>query len=600
MTLTLPHRADVAPEYTWSLTDLYATPTDWETAYTAMQHDIQQIEPFRGRLGESPAVLLNMFQTWERLGMLMYRLVIYARLDSDTDTTNQTRTERLNRVLGLATRYFAATSFIEPELLELEPATLTSMVAAAPGLQTYTHFLDDVQRRREHVRSAEIEAIVAQAGQPLGTPWNAYQVLTDGEIIFRPAHDSSGQAHEVAQGTIDALLLDADRTLRKSAWEAYADGFLQVKNTQAALLAGNVQSNIFYARVHNFATARQAALFANNIPVAVFDNLIDACNRHLPIWHRYWHIRRRALGLEKLEVCDIFAPLASAETPVPYQQAVDWICAGLQPLGDAYVQVSRAGMTSGRWVDIYPNRGKRNGAYSNGAYGVHPYILMSYTDNLESMSTLAHELGHALHSYLSNEHQTFLNAGYTIFAAEVASNFNQAMVRAYLLRENDDPAFQIGVIEEAMRNFHRYLFLMPILAQFERTIHERVEHGEALTADGLGALLVGLFNRSYGDAFAIDAERVGITWAQFVHMYMNFYVYQYASGIAAANALADRVLAGEEGIVERYLTFLQAGGSRYPLDALAAAGIDMTSPEPIDRAFAVLEGFVNRLDELTR
>jgi oligoendopeptidase F len=410
--------------------------------------------------------------------------------------------------------------------------------------------------------------------------------------------DSSGQQHQVARGTIEELLNSPDRTLRKAAWNAHADGFLAVRNTMAALIAGNIQASVFRARVRGYPGACEAALSASNIPFEVYNNVLDACNRHLPIWHRYWDIRRRALGLERLEGCDVFAPLVEQQPDVSYDQAVEWICAGMQPLGDDYVQTARVGLLEERWVDIYPNIGKRSGAYSSGTYDTHPFILMNYSSGLESMSTLAHELGHSMHSHYTRTHQPYVYSDYTLFVAEVASNFNQALVRDYMLRQHPEREFQIAIIEEAMRNFHRYLFLMPILARFELHIHRQVEQNQALTADEMSAHLAQLFQRGYGDAMLLDAAREGIAWAQFPHMFVNFYVYQYASGIAAANALADQVLAGDADATTRYLQFLQAGSSLYPLDALNLAGIDMTSPALMDRAFKVLEGFVERLDQL--
>jgi oligoendopeptidase F len=276
------------------------------------------------------------------------------------------------------------------------------------------------------------------------------------------------------------------------------------------------------------------------------------------------------------------------------------ICAGMQPLGDDYVQPMRRGLLEERWVDVYPNKGKRSGAYSSGFYGTNPFILMSYNDNLSDVSTLAHELGHSMHSYFSRKTQPIVYSGYSMFVAETASNFNQAMVRAHLLATRDDPQFQIAIIEEAMANFHRYFFLMPILARFEREIHDRVERGEALTADAMTSLTAGLFREGYGPEVEIDEPRVGITWAQFpTHMYLNFYVYQYATGISAANALAQRVLQQGPQAAEDYKSFLKAGSSLYPLEALKLAGVDMTSPEPVERAFSVLENFVDRLDKLT-
>ncbi len=598
MTATLPARAAVPQSSTWDVASMFASPADWEAAYRALDQQIPALSQQQGQLTQSAAALLQWFELSERLEQMLRALYVYAHLQFDTETINQEHAARLGQAQSMRARFAAATAFARPELLAMDAALIDRFMRDEPALQIYRHFFDDLQRQRAHTRSTEIEEVLAQASAPLNTPYNTYQILSDGELAFGSVAGTDGQQQQVAQGTIDDLLRSPDRALRRAAWNAYADGFLRVKNTMAALMAGNVQTSVFSARVRRYASAREAALSVGNIPVAVYDTVIDACNRHLPIWHRYWDIRRRALGLEQMEPCDIFAPLTSEPPDVSYDQAVEWIASGMAPLGADYVRVARAGLTSERWVDIYPNQAKRGGAYSSGTYGSHPFILMSYSSGLDSLSTLAHELGHSMHSYLSWSSQPFIYSDYTIFVAEVASNFNQALTRAYLLEQNSERNFQIAVLEEAMRNFHRYLFLMPILAQFELHMHEQVEQNRALTADAMSAYLVELLKRGYGPAVAVDEAREGITWAQFPHMYANFYVYQYASGIAAANALADRVLAGEPNAAEQYLQFLKAGGSLYPLDALKLAGIDLTSPEPMDRAFGVLAGFVERLDQL--
>ena len=390
-----------------------------------------------------------------------------------------------------------------------------------------------------------------------------------------------------------------DREVRRTAWENYADAHLAFKNTMANNLAAGIKQDVLRARVRRYDSSLEAALFPDNIPLAVFHNLIDVFKRNLPTWHRYWRLRRKALGVETLHEWDIKAPLASGKVNVPYSQAVDWICEGMAPLGEEYVAVLRRGCLQERWVDIYPNKGKRLGAFSYGGPGTHPFIMMSYNDDLFSASTLAHELGHSLHSYLSWQTQPLIYARYTLFAAEVASNFNQAMVRDYLLRTQPDRDFQIGVIEEAMSNFHRYFFIMPTLARFELELHERAERGQPLTADSFNGLMADLFAEGYGSDLEMDRLRTGSTWAQFsTHLYSNFYVYQYATGIAGAHALARGILDKKEGAVDRYLGFLQAGGSRYPLDALAAAGVDLRSPEPVEIAFGILAEYVERLEKL--
>jgi oligoendopeptidase F len=355
---------------------------------------------------------------------------------------------------------------------------------------------------------------------------------------------------------------------------------------------------VFFMRARGYESTLAGSLFENNVPVAVFHNLIDTFRQNVPTWHRYWAVRRKALGVDRLHPYDIWAPLTANQPKVPYPQAVDWICEGLAPLGEDYVAAVRRGCLDDRWVDVYPNQGKTDGAFSSGAPETFPFILMSYNDTLFSLSTLAHELGHSMHSLLTWRSQPFIYSNYSLFVAEVASNFNQAMVRGYLLDHQLDRDFQLALIEEAMANFHRYFFIMPTLARFELDAHQRVERGQGLTASDLNSLMADLFSEGYGAEMQVDRDRVGITWATFGHLYADYYVYQYATGIAGAHALARPILAGQPGAAEKYRKFLSAGSSLYPLDALQLAGVDLASPAAVEEAFAVLAGMVDRLEQL--
>jgi oligoendopeptidase F len=434
---------------------------------------------------------------------------------------------------------------------------------------------------------------------PFGMAGNTYQVLQGADMKFPPAVGSDGQPHDLTQGTISKLLNSQDRAVRRSAWENYADQYLALKQSMASNLALSLKQDVFMAQARRYATALEAALDQHNIPVAVFHNLIDTYKKNLPTWHKYWRIRRKALGVDTLHPYDIWAPIARDEHHVPYAQAVDWISEGMKPLGDEYVQTLRRGCLEERWVDIYPNKGKTQGAFSYGSPGTHPFIMMNYNNDLSSMSTLAHELGHSMHSYLSWKTQPLTYWYYSLFAAEVASNFNQAMVRAHLLQHHTDPQFQIALIEEAMYNFHRYFFIMPTLARFEYETHSRIERGAALTADDLINLMADLFSEGYGDEMHVDRQRVGITWAQFGHLYQGYYVFQYATGISGAHALAERVLAGVPNAPQQYLGFLSAGSSKYPIDALKGAGVDLSTPEAVEKTFEVLARYVDKLEALT-
>jgi oligoendopeptidase F len=339
-----------------------------------------------------------------------------------------------------------------------------------------------------------------------------------------------------------------------------------------------------------------ASLIDLNIPTEVFHNLINTFKKNLPVWHRYFELRRKVLGLKEIAYYDMWAPLTKKKVKVPYEKAVDLICEGLAPMGREYVKTVRRGCLEERWVDVYPNQGKQNGAFSWGTHGTHPFIMMSYTDEMISLSTLAHELGHSMHSYLTWKHQPLAYADYSLFVAEVASNFHQALVRGHLLKTVPDRHFQIALLEEAMSNFFRYFFQMPILARFELETHQRVERGEALTADAMIDLMVDLFAEGFGPRFKMDRARVGMTWATFGHLFADYYVYSYATGISGAQALSARVLRGEKNVVQDYLDFLKAGASDYPLAVLKRAGVDLASPKPVEETFAVIEGYIGRLE----
>ncbi|HJZ50546.1 MAG TPA: oligoendopeptidase F [Roseiflexaceae bacterium] len=599
MSKTVPSRDKIPVEYTWDTESVYGSHAAWEAELARVAAQLPELAAFQGHLGDSPARLAEWLDTADRLMNAVARLFFYASMFHNVDTADQAALADNDRAIAIYTRAIAATSFAEPELLAIGFDTLRRWMEQEPRLAIYAHYLDQLERRQTHVRSAEVEELLGQARDPFSGASGIHGILTDADLRFAPAHTATGDSIELAQGNVVALLTSPDREVRRTAWESYADAHLAMQNTMAACLATGVKQDVFIARARRYPSSLEASLSANNIPVEVFHNLIATYRRNLPTWHRYWDLRRRALGLDKLYAYDVKAPLTDKMPDVPFAQSIDWICAGMQPLGDEYVTVMRRGLTEQRWVDVYPNRGKRMGAYSHGVQGTHPYILMSYNDDIFSMSTLAHELGHSMHSYLTWQTQPLVYGDYSLFVAEVASNFNQAMVRAHLLDTYSDRDFQIAVIEEAMSNFHRYFFVMPTLARFELEIHERVERGEALTADSMTALMADLFQEGYGDEVQVDRARIGSTWCQFsTHLYSNFYVFQYATGIAAANALAADILGGKAGAAESYLAFLKSGGSLYPLDALKLAGVDMTTPAPVDRAFGVLANYVDRLEGL--
>jgi oligoendopeptidase F len=598
MSPQLPKRSEVNPADTWDMSSVYPSDEAWKEEIAYLNRQLPLLKSYAGRLGEGPVVLADWFAASEDAATRLGKVQIYASGFREVDTADHQAAARYDSAQNVTTLVATALSFAEPELLAIGVDRLRDWLGLEPRLAHYAHYLEVLAQRASHIRSPEVEEVLSLAGAPLAAARDTHGILSDADLTFRPALSQDGVEHTVAQGTIDALLLNPDRTLRRNAWESYADGSLNLQNTMANCMATGVKQDVFTARARRYDSALQSALAETFIPEEVYRNALDTFRRNIPVWHRYWRLRQRVLGEEKLAVYDIAAPLAKSPR-VPFNQAVEWIAAGLAPLGQDYVRTLVRGVREQRWVDIYPNQGKSSGAFSTGKPGTFPFLLLNYTDDVDSLSALTHELGHSMHSYLAAHNQPFVYGDYGIFVAEVASNLNQALVRDYLLRTQPERDLQIALCQEALGNLHRYLFLMPTLARFELETHELTERGEALTAGVMDSLLAKLFGEGYGGLVEMDAERIGITWAQFPHhLYANFYVYQYSTGIAAAQALARGILAGTPGAAENYLAFLSAGSSLYPLDALRLAGVDMRQPEPMDAAYRYLEQVITRLEEL--
>ncbi len=596
-TAVLP-RAEVPVEETWALETIFASNNAWDDAFAASGEPLRTLQAFRGRIAESATTLLAALRAADDLTEAVSKVLVYALLRRAEDATNTTSGEMADRAIGLASRAQAAASFLAPEIADLSNETIADWIAQEPGLEPYRHALRRIARERDHIRSVEVEELLAHAGQMAAASEITQSVLEDGELPLGQITDESGQTVRLAQGNLQRFLDSTNRRVRQEAWEQSADAYLAFRNTFGATLAGAVKRDVFYARARGYDSSLHAALAGDNIPLAVFHNLLDTVWKHFPVWHRYFNVRRRLLGLPEGELhgYDLEAPLAG-ELHFPWEQGVETILASLAPLGPEYVGEVRRGMAE-RWTDRCANVGKGGGAFSGGTFGTEPFISMTWQDNLTSVSTLAHEIGHSMHSLLTWRHQPVTYARYGMSAAETASNLNQALMGAHLLAERQDRDWTIAVIEERMANFMRYLFTMPILARFELAAHDRVEAGEALSADWMSRTLLGFYREGYGPEVVIDSARMGITWARFSHLFMNFYVFQYGIGIAAAGALADAILTEGEPARERYLTFLRAGGSVDPIVALRDAGIDMSSPEPIERAFALMSRYVDQLEEL--
>ncbi|HRQ23935.1 MAG TPA: oligoendopeptidase F [Anaerolineales bacterium] len=600
MPQTIPPRSKVNKKYTWNAESVFKSPKQWETALKAVLADVPKVKKFEGKLGQSPASLLKGTQAIEDLLRRAYTVYMYAQFSYAVDATNQASAAMVGKAQGMFGQVFAAVSFLNPELLKIGKKKLDSWMKKEKKLAVYRQEIDNLFRQQAHVRSAEVEEVLGMLAEPFEGPSTSTSMLVNADFKFAPAMDGKGKKIEVTQSNFYSTLLEhSDRKVRQTAFNNYHDKHVEFKNTLATNLATSISANVFNMRARRFNSTLSASLFNTNVPESVFHNLINTFKKKLPVWHRYFELRRKALGLKQIEYFDMWAPIAKKKVNIPFEKAVDYISESLEPLGREYVDALRRGCLRDRWVDSTPNIGKVNGAFSYGTTQTHPFIMMSYTNDIGSMSTLAHELGHSMHSYLTWKNQPFVYSSYSLFVAEVASNFNQAMMRGHLLKTIKDKNILIALIEEAVGgNFFRYFFQMPTLARFELETHQRAERGEPLTADSMQNLMADLFTEGFGPKVKIDRPRVGMVWSTFQHLFADYYVYQYATGISGAHALSGRILRGEPNAAEDYLGFLKAGSSDYALNVLKKAGVNLTTPKAVEETFAVMESYIDRLEEL--
>ncbi|HEY8449177.1 MAG TPA: oligoendopeptidase F [Bacillota bacterium] len=593
----LPGRDEIAERYRWRLTDIFADEQAWEEAFARVEALLHQADAFRGQVTASAEQLLGCLRWLEAIGQEIARVYTYAMLRHDEDTTHAGHQALFDRAQRLQVRVAEATAFVRPEILAAPAAQIRGYLEQHPQLRLYEHYLDDILRQKDHVLSVELEAVLAQAGEVAEVPHKVFTMLNDADLRFPVITDEDGSPIELTKARYPMLLQRRSRRVRREAFEALTQTYHGVRHTLAAALDGAVKVNLFHARVRRYPSALAAALHDEGIDPAVYDNLIRTTRAHLAPLHRYHALRRRWLGLDALEAYDLHVPL-TPEVPfeVSYEEACGMVEEALAPLGPEYVAVLRRAFNE-RWIDVHENRGKRAGAYSTGgAYGVHPYVLLNWQNDLDSLFTLAHELGHALHSYFSQRHQPYIYAGYKIFVAEVASTVNEGLLVHHLLRVLPDGDRRRRVLNHYLDDFRGTLYTQVLFAEFEQRIHERAAAGEPLTADALSELYRQLCAEYWGPDVHVD-ERVGVLWSRIPHFYYGFYVYKYATGFSAATALVDRILAEGDAAVARYLEFLKSGGSDYPLNLLERAGVDLRSPEPIARA---LRRFDQLIDEFER
>lgn len=591
-------RSDVPQEQRWNDKSVFENREAWQAEFEALNEKLPELGQFKGKLSDGADALADYWELEGKLRRRLMKLASYVGMSSSVDSNDGEAKSMRGQIGGMFGTYNMNTSFSTPELIAIGEESLLQQVKGNARLQQYERVITETFRQQAYTRSAEVEGVMGMLGEPFDGTQNTYGELSNTDLQFEDAIGSDGKKSPLNQSSIDMVKGSTDREVRRTGWQNYNKGYLQFKNTFAATYLTSVKQSTMQMRVRGYDSVLHMMLDPFNLPVEVFHNLIDTSKKNLPTWHRYWEAKRKILGVDEMHEYDIWAPLTQKEPEVSYGQAVQWIADGMKPLGDDYVNAMTKGCLEENWVDWSVNNGKRQGAFSNGSYDTHPFIMMSFDNGLGGMSTLAHELGHSMHSYYSRKTQPEIYAGYSMFAAETASNFNQAMTRAYLFEQNDDRDFQLALIQEAMDNFHRYFFIMPTLARFELEVHQRQAEGKPMTADTLIEIMNEYFSEGYGDALSHDSDITGITWATFPHLYLPYYTFQYATGISAAHALADKVRPGNPDNVSSYLKFLNAGGSLDPLDALNMAGVDMLSPEAIEKTFEVLSQLVDRLESL--
>lgn len=591
-------REEIPEEDKWAIEDLYASDDLWERELATIAADREYLAAFDGKLGSDGQTLFEYLERMEQVNVKAERLGNYCMRRADEDTRNPVYQAMSGKFMSVMVELGAACSFDTPQIMAISEETLDGFYSACPALERYRRYLTNLRRRRAHTLSAAEEKLLAAAGEMAQAPDTIFGALTDADMKFPDAVDAEGNTHPLTQGTFVSLEESPDRVLRRSAYEALYDTLSDYSNTAAAILNAQNKQLKFFADARKYGSALEASLDATNVPVAVYDNLIEAVHQNLDKMHRYVSLRKRLLGVDELHFYDVYTPLLpGVDKRIPYDQAKKTVYDALYPLGEDYRAILKEGLEN-RWVDVYQNVGKRSGAYSAGA-AVHPYVLLNYTGTLDSQFTLAHEMGHALHSYLSNQHQNPIDADYVIFVAEVASTCNEALLMEYLLGKTTDKQERAYLINHFLEQFKGTIYRQTMFAEFERSIGRMTAQGQTLTAEVLSGEYKRLNELYFGPDMVVD-DRIAVEWARIPHFYYNYYVFQYATGYSAAIALSRRILKEGEPAVKDYLNFLSGGCSKSPIDLLKGAGVDMTSPEPVNQALQLFGQLLDEMEALTR
>ena len=594
-TKKIPARADVPEKDKWAIHDLFASDDDWRAALAKAKEFLPRITAYRGRLAESGETLLSFFRLDDEISLAFDALVHYAQRRSDEDTRAAAYQEMVSQVTRFAVEIQSAAAFETPELLAISDAEMDRLYAEAPALELYRLNIDRIRRRREHVLSDKEEAILAAAGEMAASPDDIYSMLNDADLKFPDAVDKDGSAHPVTHGTFIPLMQSYDRVLRKSAFDSLYSVYGQFRNTSAATLSAQLKQLLFFANVRKYPSTLDAALDGNEVPTEIYRNLIDAVHRSFAPMYRYVALRKKLLGVDELHMYDLYVPVVDGvEMKFTFEEAKEIALKALAPLGEDYLNLLREGFANG-WIDVYENEGKRSGAYSAGAR-VHPYVLLNFKGTLDDVFTLVHEMGHSIHSYLSNKTQPTAYQDYVIFVAEVASTCNEALLMEYLLSVTTDKKERAYLINHFLEQFRGTLYRQTMFAEFELAANEMTQRGEGTTAEALCAMYKKLNEQYFGPEMNVD-EEISLEWARIPHFYYDYYVYQYATGYAAAIALSRRILREGEPAVKDYLGFLSGGCSADPITLLRGAGVDMASPKPVEDATKLFNEMISEMEK---
>lgn len=592
----VPDRSEITAEFKWRLADIYADESLWQADFEKLRGELPQIGRFRGKLGTSAHDLAACLKARDEIGILSGKLIAYARLHRDENTASAKYQDLTGKIEALLAETGAATAFIEPEILAIPEATLASFRKQEPGLKDYAFYFNDLLRQKKHVLSPAEEEILSRSSEATATPENAFNMLAHADMRFPEVNDGNGGKIQLSEGRYHGLIMSPDREVREEAFKGLFGTYNQYRNTFAATLGGNVKKNIFYAKTRKYKTTLESALESDNVPTGVYDNLIAAVNNNLEPLHRYVALKKKALGIDEMHMYDLYTPLVrNVDLTYEYGDALKVVHDALAPLGPEYATILDKGFSSG-WIDVYENKGKQTGAYSWGVYGVHPFVLLNYHNRYDDVSTIAHEIGHAIHSYYSQKSQPYATSQYTTFTAEVASTTNEILLIDHMLKTTTDKRQRLYLINQYLEAVRATVYRQTLFAEFEKIIFAKAEAGETLTADLLDSLWHELNVKYYGPDIVVDKE-LDVEWARIPHFYWSFYVYQYVTGYAAATTLAGQIQAEGQPAQERYLNFLRSGGSDYSIEILKRAGVDMSTPKPIE---VTLKKFATLLDELEK